>query len=273
MNITYYGTRGSIPVPGKDTVNYGGNTACIKVVVDNTLIILDAGSGLWKLGLELMQTEFAEGKGTAHLFFSHLHWDHINGFPFFKPAYIKNNLLIFYSVENPLYNVEQALSDQQQHINFPVKIEEMASSRKFKKMPVGGSIKCGPAVISNLKLRHPGAAFSYKIEADRKKLVYATDTEHADTLNERLVSFAYGADLLIYDTMFTPEEYKSRVGWGHSTYIEGIKLAKAARVKQLHLFHYNPEHTDHQIAGIEREAKKLFPGAYAAKEGWCFDLS
>jgi phosphoribosyl 1,2-cyclic phosphodiesterase len=272
MNITYYGTRGSIPVAGKDTVKYGGNTACVKVVAEDTLIILDAGSGLWKLGLDLMKTKFARGQGVAHIFFSHLHWDHINGFPFFKPAYIKNNLFVIYSVQNSSYSLKQALSDQQQYINFPVKLAEMNSDRKFKEIPGGVDIKCGSATISNYKLNHPGEAFAYSIEANNKKLVYVTDNEHTETLNEQLVAFSSKADILIYDTMFTPQEYKSRIGWGHSTYVEGVNLAKAAEVKQLHLFHYNPEHTDKMIAEIEQEAKKLFPNTFAAREGWTVDL-
>jgi len=124
-----------------------------------------------------------------------------------------------------------------------------------------------------LQLNHPGGAFSYKIEAEGKRLVYATDNEGAGIFDERLVTFSSGADILIYDTMFTPEEYKTRVGWGHSTYLEGIKLAQAAKVGQLHLFHYNPEHTDSQIAEIEKEAKKLFAHTFAAREGWEIKLS
>jgi ribonuclease BN (tRNA processing enzyme) len=220
-----------------------------------------------------MKTEFVQGRGIAHIFFSHLHWDHINGFPFFKPAYIKNNLLVLYSVKNPLYNVKRALADQQQYINFPVNLEEMNSAREFKEIPEGGETKCGPATISSCKLNHPGGAFSYRIEAGGKKLVYATDNEHQETLNGKLVDFSSGADILIYDTMFTPQEYKNRVGWGHSTYLEGVKLAKAAKVKQLHLFHYNPEHTDKKIAEIEQESKKLFPNTFAAREGWEIDLA
>jgi ribonuclease BN (tRNA processing enzyme) len=165
------------------------------------------------------------------------------------------------------------LSDQQQYINFPVKLAEMNSRREFKEMPEGGRIKCGSAIVSNCKLNHPGGAFSYKIEAGGKSLVYATDNEHTGNHNEKLVHFSSGADILIYDAMFTPEEYKARAGWGHSTYLEGVRLAKAAGVGQLHLFHYNPEHTDKQIAEIEREAKKLFPHTFAAREGWEIKLS
>jgi ribonuclease BN (tRNA processing enzyme) len=273
MNITYYGTRGSIPVAGKDTIVYGGNTACVKVMAEDTLIILDAGSGLWRLGLELMKTEFLRGQGIAHMFFSHLHWDHINGFPFFKPAYIKNNTLILYSVKNSLCSLEQALTDQQQYINFPVKLTDMNSKRIFKEMPEGGKIKCGPATISNFKLDHPGGAYAYKIEAHDKKVVYATDNESRGKTDPKLIEFSKNADILIYDAMFTPQEYKLRAGWGHSTYQEGVKTAKAAGVKQLHLFHYNPEHSDTQIEKIEQEAQRHFPETFAAREGLSIDLS
>lgn len=268
MKVKYYGTRGSLPVPGPNTIIYGGNTACIKIKFNDTIIILDGGSGLRILGNELMQGDFGKGKGTAHIFFSHAHWDHINGFPFFPPAYVPGNKLIIYGSHKSGTSIRDILSRQQNQINFPVSLEDMAASLEFVGLEAGVDRTCSTAVISSFVLNHPCGAFAYRIDDGFKKVVYATDYEHTDKLDENLVEFTKDADILIYDAMFTPEEYESKKGWGHSTYIEGIKLAKAAKIKQLHLFHYNPEHTDQFIEEIEKQAQQLFPQTYAAKEGW-----
>lgn len=272
MKVKYYGTRGSLPVPGKDTIKYGGNTACVRINNGSTLIIMDAGTGLRKLGNELMETEFAQGKGVAHIFFSHAHWDHISGFPFFAPAYIKGNRFFLYGCHNPDSPLRQILSRQQNWINFPVSLEEMASHIEFIDLQAGQKIKCATINISCFALNHPAGAFSYACSVSGKKVVYASDYEHEAEFDLKLADFAGEADLLIYDAMFTPEEYQFKKGWGHSTYLEGIKIANSAGIKQLHLFHYNPEHSDQHIDEIERLAQKLFPQTFASKEGWEIEI-
>ena len=274
MKVKYYGTRGSLPVPGEDTVRYGGNTACIRVQVGSTLIVLDGGSGLRVLGNEILKNEFGSGQGVAHIFFSHAHWDHINGFPFFAPAYIRGNRFILYGNRDSIPSLKQVLSQQQHNIHFPVGLDEMSSKIEFVELNDGQETQCSNAVISCFELNHshPSGALSYRVTVNSKKIIYASDYEHHDELNPGLVEFVRGAGLLIYDTMFTPEEYKNKKGWGHSTYLEGIKLAKAANVKQLHLFHHNPEHNDQFIDELVKEAQKLFPNTYAAKEGWEIEI-
>jgi len=259
-------------VPGKDTVKYGGNTACVRITVGPTLIVLDGGSGLRVLGNELMQGEFRAGRGCAHLFFSHAHWDHIHGFPFFAPAYIEGNQLLLYGSRNSNSSLNKTLSHQQNCVNFPVRLEEMTSNLKFIEIHDGEKLRCAQAVVSCFALNHPSGSLSFRVEAGHKSVVYASDYEHLDCLDLKLVEFARDADLLIYDAMFTPEEYERKQGWGHSTYLEGLKIAKAAHVKQLHLFHYNPEHNDPFIDKLEKKAQKLFPNTYAAKEGWEIEI-
>lgn len=274
MKLKYYGTRGSIPVPGKDTIEYGGNTACVRIMIDSTLVILDGGSGLRVLGKELMQHEFGNGQGVAHIFFSHAHWDHINGFPFFLPAYVRGNRFILYGNRSSSSSLKQILSHQQNDVNFPIRLKDMSSSLEFVELRVGQKVHLAKALISCAPLnhRHLSGSLAYRIEAESKKIVYISDYEHYDTLDTKLVEFARDADLIIYDSMFTPDEYKKRKGWGHSTYLEGIKIAKAANVKQLHLFHHNPDHSDRFMDEVEKQAQKLSPHTYAAKEGWEIEI-
>lgn len=275
VKLKYYGTRGSLPVPGRDTIKYGGNTACVKIVTGSTIIILDAGSGLRILGKELLQSEFGNGRGTAHIFFSHAHWDHINGFPFFSPAYIPGNKFFLYGSEKSNSSLKQILSQQQNSVNFPVGLNEMSADLNFIRVDDGQDVHCSNVLVSCIALQHhhPTYTFSYRIDTGSCKIVYATDYEHLDGLDTRLVEFAKNADVLIYDTMFTPEEYNTnKRGWGHSTYKEGIKMAEAAQVKQLHLFHYSPDYSDQVVERMERDAQKLFPHTHAAKEGWEIEI-
>ncbi len=272
MRVKYYGVRGSLPIPGRSTIRYGGNTACVRIIVGSTLLILDGGSGLRTLGNELMQSEFGLGKGTAHILFSHAHWDHINGFPFFPPAYVKGNRLILYGSRNSDTSLKHILALQQNYINFPVRLDDMSASFEFIELRAGRETTCAEARISCFALNHPAGSFSYRIEHNSKTVIYATDYEHKATLDLKLVEFVKDADLLIYDTMFTPEDYEDKRGWGHSHYLEGIKIAKAAKVKQLHLFHYSPDYNDAFIDNLQLEAQQVFPDTYAAREGWEIEI-
>jgi phosphoribosyl 1,2-cyclic phosphodiesterase len=269
LKLKYYGTRGSIPVPGGDTIKYGGNTACVRIAVGSTLIILDGGSGLRVLGNELLQTEFGKGQGVAHIFFSHAHWDHINGFPFFLPAYVRGNKFFLYGSSFSGPSLRKILTHRQDDIKFPIKMKDMSSSLEFIELHEGQKVHFHNALISciPIKHRHLHGSLSYRIEAESKKIVYISDYEHEEKLDLKLVEFAKDADLIIYDAMFRPKEYEKRRGWGHSTFVEGINITKAANVKLLHLFHHSPDHSDHVLDEIEKKAQKLFPNTYAAKEG------
>ena len=275
MKIKYYGTRGSIPTPGADTVKYGGNTSCVSIQTETDLIILDAGSGLRLLGIDLMDNGQMKGDGHCSFFFSHVHWDHIQGIPFFLPAYIKGNCFDFYGSPNVNTSLKDVLVHQQQFLNFPVEFGEMPATSTFSALKDGETVNIGSAEVTGKKLQHPGGVFAYRVEEKGKSIVYATDTEHYSVMDWRLVELAKEADVLIYDCNFTPEEYetKRRVGWGHSTYEEGIKVAKEAGVKEFHMFHHDPLHSDNFLEKeLLEPAKKLFPNSHLAREGWEFEL-
>jgi len=272
MKIKYYGVRGSIPTPGRDTVRYGGNTPCVAVWCGEQLLILDAGTGVRVLGDELMQTPMAEGKGEASFLFSHTHWDHIHGFPFFKPAYQKGNRFKLYGVHQINKGLEMTMHHQQEYQNFPILLSQMPSRITFIALGEEEVRQIDSIRISTGRLNHPGGAYGYRIDYEGRSLVYASDTEHYRSVDLRLLALARDADVMIYDSMYTPEEYATHMGWGHSTYQEGIRLGKEAGVRSLHLFHHDPYHTDDMLEAILAEARKDFSECHLAREGWEFRL-
>ncbi len=263
MNITYYGVRGSIPTPGEETAHYGGNTSCAVVQTDQTLLILDAGTGLRQLGLQLMKKEF--GKGKAHILLSHMHWDHIQGFPFFIPAYVPGNEIHFYCEQRRNNTIEDIIKKQQEPPSFPEGARFNAHIH-YHTIAEWQTIPIETTRITPATLLHPDGVTAYRIEHDNKTIVYATDTEHSPHTDDKLITLAADADILIYDAQYTPEEYSTKKGWGHSTYKIGTAIAQKARVKQLHLFHHDPIHDDAAIDAIVAQAQTLFPNTHAAQE-------
>ncbi len=272
--VRFWGVRGSIPVPGTATLKIGGNTSCIEIRAGSEILIFDAGTGLRGLGNQLM----TEMPLTARMFFTHLHWDHIQGFPFFFPAFVKGNRFDLFGARKISSTLAEALAGQMNFPNFPISLGEMAAQMNFHDLHESETVACGDAVISNTQLNHPGGVFAYRIDFGGHSVVLATDTEHYSCLDHKLVDLAEGADLLIYDAMYSPEEYRGteliqpRTGWGHSTYEEGIKVAKAARVRKLVLFHHDPDHSDSMVFHLQEQAKKLFPDTIAAQEGLMITL-
>jgi len=294
MKIKFWGVRGSIPSPGKNTVKYGGNTSCVSVTAGhgNNLIILDGGSGLRELGIDLMKKQFgADGINplSMWIFFSHVHWDHIQGVPFFKPLFIKGNTIRLYGEKKVRTCLEDTLKGQQQYPNFPISIEEISvngAEMTFTDLFAGEKIRIhekdliGDVIVHNTKLSHPDGVFCYKIEELLEKegdsanvnVVYATDTEHRNVLDPRLLKIAKGADTLIYDAQYTPDEYVGAVGmpkfdWGHSTYEFAVDTAVKAGIKHLFLFHHEPEHTDETITEIEKESWNYLEDKYGKDTG------
>ena len=284
MKIKFWGVRGSIPSPGPDTVRYGGNTSCVSILVkepsmveasypgEKRLIILDGGSGLRELGIDIMKSMQFECGVPVPLemwaFFSHTHWDHIQGIPFFEPLFIKGNTIHLYGEKKTRISLEETLKGQQQYPNFPISIEEITingAEMDFTDLYVGQKIHIGNNVmVSTTKLSHPDGVFCYKVEESTeeglKSLVYATDTEHRNVLDPRLLKIARGADVLIYDAQYTPDEYVGNVGmpkfdWGHSTFEFAVDTALAANVPHLILFHHDPKHTDSDIDEIQKAAR------------------
>lgn len=274
MRIRFWGVRGSIASAGRDTAEVGGNTSCVEVRCTgddgDTRIVLDAGTGLRRLGASWC------GPQTVHLFLSHLHWDHIQGFPFFGPAYVPGSRLRIYAPERcaPGGDVRAALAAQMRAPHFPVGLEAMRAELGFAAVAAGGEVRLGAVRVRAAAARHPNGCLAYRVDFAGRSLVYATDTEHdGHGVDGELAALAAGADLLIYDAQYTSAEYPARRGWGHSTAEEGVRLAGAAGVGQLILYHHDPAHDDAAIAAIEAAARALFPSTTAAREGLTLTLA
>jgi phosphoribosyl 1,2-cyclic phosphodiesterase len=270
MKVRFWGTRGSIPTPGPETVRYGGNTPCVEVrLPDDKLMIFDAGTGIRGLGDELL----ARGASIeACLAITHPHWDHIQGFPFFKPLFISGNDITIIGPQSRQFRLKNVISDIMNKAYFPIQLSELKARIRFRPMKEG-SIKVFGATLSAVYVNHPPLAFGYRLSHGGKSIVYVSDNEPFDREvahslrtveasvirkyselrgdpNQWLFDFARGADLLIHDTTYTPEEYVNHVGWGHSHYLFSLKVAQEAGVKRLMLFHHDHLHTDEQIDGI-----------------------
>jgi phosphoribosyl 1,2-cyclic phosphodiesterase len=279
MRITFWGVRGSIPSPGPDTVGIGGNTSCVELRVGKLLVVFDGGTGLRLLGKKLLK----EMPITAHLFFSHVHWDHIQGFPFFDPAFVGGNVIHLYGGNNVSRTLEETLAGQMDHPSFPVHLTDMAAQMVFHDIHENRPIELDTgdglrAVVSAAPGNHPNGVWAYRVDHGAKSVVYATDTEHYTVIDARLLKLAQGADVLIYDSQYTPEEYagtsggQPKTGWGHSTFEEAAKLAKAAGVKKLILYHHDPTQSDTAVLDKERRARALFASTEAAREGLVLEI-
>ncbi|MDM9384333.1 MBL fold metallo-hydrolase [Chlorogloeopsis sp. ULAP01] len=269
FKVHFWGVRGSIPCPGPSTVRYGGNTSCVEMQVDGKHLIFDGGTGLHVLGQSLLSKMPIE----AHIFFTHSHWDHMQGFPFFTPGFVKGNTFHIYGAIAPDGStVEQRLNDQMLHPNFPVPLQIMQANLDFCNVIPGQSIQIDDITVETAPLNHPGEAVGYRVTWRGGTAVYVTDTEHfPDRLDENVLRLARDADILIYDSTYTDEEYHSptrpKIGWGHSTWQEAVKVAKAANVKNLVIFHHDPAHDDDFLDRVGEEARQIFPRAIMAREG------
>ncbi len=271
MQIQYFGARGSLPTPGKTTIKYGGNTTCLSLVVKEHQFIVDGGSGLRLLGLDLMKKEFAQGKGQATFFWTHFHWDHLMGFPFFVPNFIPGNKFKHYGPAQ----THDILVRQQEFITFPVEFAKMPSQHVFETLEPDQTVHIQDVQVSTCRMNHPAGGLTYKFTQGGKSVVFATDVEHLNEgIDPILLKHAQGAEVLIYDAQYTPEEYaKGRKGWGHSTWKNAVELAKAAGVKRLHLCHHDQMHSDSFLEKqVLAPAKKIFHKTCLAREGWQFEL-
>jgi phosphoribosyl 1,2-cyclic phosphodiesterase len=262
LAVRFLGVRGSIPTPGPDTTA-GGNTSCVEVTAGDTRIILDAGSGLRTLGDERM----ARGPRHSTILLSHLHWDHVCGLPFFTPIYVPGHRVEIASGPNGVMPTQDAIRSLFKAPFFPVDFADVASQVTVRELAPHDRLTIGDITITMAKLNHPDPVYGFRLEHAGQSIVYATDTEHFACVDPTLKKLAAGADILIYDSQYTPEEYPSKVGWGHSTWQAGAELARAAGVPQLVLFHHDPNRTDRQLAAIEAQAAAHLPGTVAAREG------
>lgn len=266
MRVQFWGTRGSIPAPGPQTVKYGGNTSCVAVQTDSgTNIILDCGSGARPLGQYLM----AAGQPTGaplrlHLLVGHTHWDHIQGFPFFLPAFLPDTELNIFAPSGFQRNLEDSLSGQMQYSYFPVRLQELRSRLHFAELEEG-FFRIGDVLVETQHLNHTNPTLAYRITADGASMVYSTDHEpfwvpggldFKHPGDRRHVAFLEAADLVIHDAQYTAAEYPERFGWGHSTWEYATDVAVAARARSLALFHHDPTRDDVAVARFEKEARR-----------------
>lgn len=270
MEVTFWGVRGSIPCSGPDYRRVGGHTSCVSASFDNTLVIFDAGTGMRDLGLWL-KNEKPHIK-TIHLFLSHAHYDHIIGFPFFGPIWDPSvHLNIYATIMGPMGGIHHFF---QHHLFqppfFPVQLSQLQATFTFHDISDGDHLTILPHVgVDVFPLNHPGGASGFRLQVNKKVMCYVSDTEHEPTKgpSKTILNAIKDADLIVYDTSFTDEEYVHFQGWGHSTWQEGVRLCLDAGVKRMALYHHDPSHTDTLMDAIELKAQSLFPGAFVARQG------
>ena len=276
MLVRFWGVRGSTPTPQSENLRYGGNTSCVEVRLNGQIYVFDCGTGFRNLGKQLAQEQTAlnanNGKTehpiNAHIFLSHFHWDHIQGIPFFAPLYgDRKNSFVFHS-SNQTRGLQKALEEQMADPYFPVNMSEMAARRQFSNIDEG-RIEFDHVTVETKWLNHPQGCLGYRMEAGGKVLVYATDNEPGDALFDKNVrKLAEGADVLIYDAQYLPEEYAARKqGWGHSHWREAVNIVMESGAKELILFHHDPDHSDACIDSVVTQAREYYPKVRAASEG------
>jgi phosphoribosyl 1,2-cyclic phosphodiesterase len=257
MSVRFWGVRGSVPAPGPETCRYGGNTSCVEIRAADELLILDAGTGIRKLGLALSASG---GPIRGTLLISHAHWDHIHGLPFFAPVMSPGNRFHVYGCAGSEPHMRTTLALQMETPYFPLSLKDLPDTLVFHELG-DDPIQVGAVQVQTVRLHHPGMTLGFRVEVGGQSVVYATDQEphSADgaepLLDADLLRFSEGADLLIADAQYTPEEYCGRVGWGHSSIRDAIRLAMDAGVKQLVLFHHDPERTDDALDALLAAAR------------------
>jgi phosphoribosyl 1,2-cyclic phosphodiesterase/ActR/RegA family two-component response regulator len=272
--VRFWGTRGSIPTPGRSTARYGGNTACVEVRCGETILMLDCGTGARELGLALAR-EFDGRRLDLHAFIGHTHWDHIQGFPFFAPAYVPSSRITFYSMRGAEKSLRKVFTGQMDAAYFPVTLRELAAHLDF--VEIDEEIRIGDIRVGHAYLNHPGVAIGFRIEYGGRSIVYVSDhedycrmsgdNEHNRRLDRDLSNFAHGADLYIREAQYTEEEYLTKRAWGHSVWSDVLDCAHAASAKRLALYHHDPMHDDAQLDAIAEQAH-----SYMERHNMRFDL-
>src|ERR1017187_3052580 len=246
MRIKFWGVRGSTPTPQAENLRYGGNTSCVEVRLGDQIYIFDCGTGFRVLGHEL-EREFGGRPLSAHVFVSHFHWDHIQGMPFFRPLYNSPNSQFIFHSSTQTHSLEQVFAEQMASPYFPVNLDQMKATW----------------------LNHPQGCMGFRVETKQGVLVYATDNEPGDPNFDKAVrKLAEGADILIYDAQYLPEEYAARRrGWGHSHWREAVNVVMESGAKELILYHHDPDHTDAIVDKVAADARNYYPKVRAAAEG------
>lgn len=294
MRVKFWGVRGSLPVPGRKTERYGGNTSCVEVRSEaGTRVVVDAGTGIRKLGKELALE--AEGKSEVHLLISHTHWDHIQGLPFFSPLYQKGNRLCVYARKRDDLHLRAVFASQTDDPYFPIPFDEAKADIDFKELQDSEQFEVKDVKVACARLNHPYIATAYRLSVDGASVVYVSDTapfsdilfedefiaqppgpgaelptadkKKLARMREGVVRLCEGADLVVYDTMFTPEDYKRIPHFGHSRPADALQICQEAGARQLALFHHAPERSDAEVDAILAETQ-----ATAKREGISLDI-
>ena len=274
MIAKFFGVRGSIAVCNPEFQDFGGNTTCVQLKIKDTnnIAVFDAGTGIRDLGKEFL----ASGHKQDEIFiaFSHFHWDHIQGFPFFDPAFNKKqkiNVLAMGSGRE-INCLEEIFRVQMQKEYFPVELANMGANFNFMLLDQSMEIfkpdatDSKPTLVISNRHKHPGGAYGYRIERDGKVFVFCTDVEHGDEIDQSVVRLAEGADLLIHEAQYTSEELKDKKGWGHSSFEQAIQVAEMAGVKQLAITHHDPDHDDEFLTNMEKQCQQRFKDCFLARE-------
>jgi phosphoribosyl 1,2-cyclic phosphodiesterase len=247
-----WGTRGSIPTPGHETVRYGGNTTCFELRHGGSRLIYDAGSGIRPLGLDIVE----KGPDTIHIFLTHFHWDHIQGFPFFAPLYDPEDSIKVIGPKQKDIDVQNLFAGQMGPIYFPVPFSVVAAEMEFEHLNEG-EYELEDVRMRVMRVKHPSFVLAYRIEVGGRTICLVPDNEMEGDMydvgpdwRKRIVDFVGDADVLIHDSMYTDEEYERRAGWGHSTFSQSVRLAEEAGVGRLLFFHHDPKRTDDELDTI-----------------------
>ncbi len=275
--LSFWGVRGSTPTVDPATWRFGGNTPCLDLLApDGTQFILDCGTGLRMLG-HRWAAENSVRPAETHIFVTHYHWDHIQGLPFFAPLYVEKNEFQFYSFRSKFLgrdSLRQVFETQMALPYFPVDFSAMSAKRKFRELEGGESFRVGENTVTARWLNHPQGCLGFRIETPAGTVAYATDNEPGDpALEKSLRALAAGADIFINDAQYTPALLATtRKGWGHSSWKEGVNIAREVDAKTVVLFHHDPDSTDRIVDGILRDAREEFDSVFAASEGMVITL-
>jgi phosphoribosyl 1,2-cyclic phosphodiesterase len=267
LTVRFWGVRGSIACPGPETIRYGGNTPCVEVRCGDHILILDGGTGIRPLGNVLLKDKAAR---DLDIFFTHCHIDHVAGLPFFAPFFAGDHHLNLYAGNLlPSHRLEDVVRKMISAPLFPIEVEVFQAHIDYHDFRAGETLVPRPGVtVRTEALDHPDGATGYRIDYGGRSIAYITDTEsRSPEIDQNIVELASNVDLMIFDCTYTDEELPSRIGWGHSTWTQGIRLADAASAKVLCLFHHDPSHDDVVMDKIGAAAAAARPGTIVAKEG------
>lgn len=280
MRITVWGCRGSLPTPGPHTVRYGGNTTCLELeLADGTIIVLDAGSGMRRLGQSLLRRE---GLREVYLYLTHTHWDHLMGFPFFAPGYLEDFTIRLRGGPLAKGYLKESLEQQMRPPYFPVAFRALRARFDFH-MGDPQARTVGSCKVEPIRLNHPDGGYGFRFSEAGKSFVFLPDNEleapHIEGMGrDRYVEFCRGTDLLLHDSQYTDEEYRGRQGWGHSRISDAVSLALDAGAARLGLFHHDPDHSDDQLAALERQCSERLQAegsgleSFAVREGMVIEV-